>query len=89
MNVAWIKARGESVAAIFVDLHSKRCDVDDCDGQIRIRAIPDISLHLDESKPIDAETIIELPEFSGWEVFLAEISKYTLRICLVDARTVR
>lgn len=85
VNVAWIKASSETVAAIFVDLHSKRCDIDDLDGQIRIRAIPEISLHLDDAKPVNSETVIAFPEFAGWEVFLAEISRYTLRVCLVKA----
>lgn len=82
---------GEGVVAIVVDLDSKRCDVQNDDfgedgaPRVWIRAT-DISLHLTEYAT-NKYTIISFPEFAGWTVWLADISRYTLRVCLVKGKS--
>lgn len=89
VNDGYIHARGDSVVAIYIDMRSKRCRVGATGGgddgpKIEIEADGDgASLHLDESQPRDAVTWIALPEFIGWQVFCAELSRYTLAVCLV------
>lgn len=74
--------RGDGVAAVIVELHSKRCAVDAHGPELFLRATPE-SLHLDEGQPREKDTVIELPDFAGWNVWLAEVSKRTLCVCLI------
>jgi len=43
------------------------------------------SLYLDESKPRDRMTIVDLPEYAGWRVFACDgPNRYTLAVVLID-----
>lgn len=88
VNMAYAIAKGKRVIAIAVDLHSKRGNVGGYwgsgDNGPGVEIYPSKeSLHLDETKPRDSRTTIYFPEFKGWDVWAAEISKYTLAVCLI------
>lgn len=83
---AYISHRGENIAAIVIDLASKRCEFfgeDDGEKCLLYISTTEDSLHLKEESSREVMTLIELPEFAGWRVFLANICKYTLRVCVV------
>jgi hypothetical protein len=71
---ARVVARGEKVAAIFVDMESRGCEMwgevtQECPMLV-------IGSHIHS-------TVIAFPDFPGWEVFAAEISKCTLCVTLI------
>jgi len=75
---------------VYVDLHSKRaklsCTIggDDDSGPGVCLEADDNTLDLDESKPVDSETMIEFPELKGWSVFAADgPARYTLALTLL------
>lgn len=80
--------RYSDVIVLVVDLKSKHCGVmahsvgDDSCPAIIICA-NQRSLHLNEEVNSYEPTDIEFPEYKGWDIFLAEITRYTLRICLI------
>ena len=47
--------------------------------QIRITATNESMRLLDN---YDGDTIIGFPDFSGWRIWLSELTKYELRVCL-------
>jgi len=82
---------GQDVIALAVDLESKRCRVTSfgfMDGVPNVGISADeYSIYLDEAKPRDEDTHIAFPEYAGWSIWCADISKYTLAVCLTrDAR---
>lgn len=86
-DTGMIRAHGEHVAAITVDMQSKRCEVfiDHVEGDLPSIVIErgQYGIHFDESKPPDAMTTIAFPDFPGWEVFLSSICKCTLSVVLI------
>lgn len=82
---AVIMARYKNFAALIVDLKSKYAQVcgssvDDYCGVI-LDATKD-TLFTDKKRK-NLFTEISFPEFVGWRVFAAEVSKYTLKVCLM------
>lgn len=41
------------------------------------------SIHMDPAHDRDSMTFIQFPEFQGWTVFVAEVSRYTLALCML------
>ena len=87
---ARVVARGEKVAAVVVDMESKWCEAwrGVTNEVLKLALMPtEHSINLDTTK--GGVTIIAFPDFPGWEVFAAEISKATLFVTLIhrDWRT--
>ena len=89
VNAAHLHKAGDGIAAVYVDLHSKRAELactgsgDDEPPSITLWANDD-TLHLDESQPKDSPTTFDFPEYLGWRVFAADgPGRYTLAVCLV------
>ncbi len=73
-----IKER-EGIALVIIDL-SERCNITGSyhdDDSVAVA----VDFELDGKT---CEEAIELPDYIGWDIFSAEISKRTLYICLVD-----
>lgn len=86
LNGGSLVAAGKDVAAVTIDMKSKRCEVagesltDDGIPVIWIDGA--IALHLKEG--LESEhTEVAFPDFKGWEIFSAHVCRYTLRICFV------
>jgi hypothetical protein len=78
---ARVVARGEKVAALVVDMESRGCEVwgevtQECPMLV-------IESRLDGTRLYRASTVIAFPDFPGWEVFAAGISKFTLCVTLI------
>lgn len=90
VSCAHIVHEADGIACISMVLHSKRVPTpmhcspgDGHDPELRFMA-DEKSLHLDESRPAYSETIVTIPEYSGWQFFsVATPSKYTVAITLV------
>ena len=86
VNAGNIVAEGKNVVALSVDLHSKYCEVGwvGSDKGTPIVGITrtERSLGLEKGKK-DQVTELIFPTFKGWEVWSANCSRYTLRVCLV------
>lgn len=92
VDTAHLHAGGGDCVAILVDMRSKRCEIITADADedgiptVYFQAT-DGSLHLDESKNRDSFTVIALPEFKGWDFFLAEGGgRYTVRLVLTKGK---
>jgi hypothetical protein len=88
VNGAIVVRESPDIACISVDLRSKRAQISGVCGDLE--GTPELmlsasaeTLHLDETKAMDEETLIGFPEFNGWRVFAADLSRYTLSVCLV------
>lgn len=88
VNHAHAHRSGDGVVAIYVDLASKRIEIDgtgsgDEDLPCLWLAAASDSLHLDESHPRTRQTVIEFPEYPDWQVFSAAVTgRYTIALCL-------
>lgn len=87
VNEGYVHRRGDNVVAAYVDLKSKRAEYA---GAIYEGGKPPVicldaseeTLHIDESKKGET-TLVEFPDFVGWTVFSAHVSKYTLAVVFV------
>lgn len=87
VNDGYVYRKGKDIVAMYVDLVSKYCGAalfGSTAEKIPTIAIcaEERSLHLDETKDHDSFTWIEFPEYAGWSVFEAGVSKYELSVCL-------
>jgi hypothetical protein len=88
VNNGYIKEVGKNIIAIEFDLKSKWCEVDrfyggddkPCGLYIGTN---NRSVSLNEKVDKDEPTVIEFPDFAGWDIFLTDINRYTLKICLI------
>lgn len=81
-SVYWKKY--DEVILLTIGMRSKYCEIlgQGPDNMITIVA-NERSMHLMDGVDRDEPTDIELTGYNeGWRIFLAEISRYTLRICL-------
>lgn len=87
INHGYIYEHSENICAIAIDMKSKRGEVigDGMDNGIPsvIIGANEESLKLHKTKPKDSMTEIEFPNHKGFTVWSAQISKYTIRVCLV------
>ena len=86
---ARILRRGDGVVAIEVNMPSKYCVKGGyiISGHEPPKIIIDANectLYVDETKDRSKSTIISFPRWPGWTVLCADISRYTLLVCLVD-----
>lgn len=84
-----IHRSGKGIVALDIGMRSKHCIVggtiggDNDPPGVIIEAIEE-SLHLNESVPRDAMTVVSFPDYPNWRIWCAECSRYTLAVCLVD-----
>lgn len=85
INMAWIDIKRKGIALVGLDLKSKYCEVGafvhgndlPC---LSIETTP-ASLYLLEGESLEDWTLVEFPAFKGWQIRVAEISKYTGYVC--------
>jgi len=81
-----IKRICSDVALVEIDLISKYCEVDAAGGDDEPPTLyispTEESDYLMEGADVGVVTIVELPDFTGWDIYTAKITKYTLRVCL-------
>lgn len=91
VNAGEIVGRGPDVIALSIDLHSKRCAVEaisaEDDGSPTLYLNGEGALHLHPEHAATEPTLLNLPDYPGWRVFAADISRYTLNVCLVKPAT--
>ncbi len=87
VNWAWIVAESPEIVALEIDLKSKNCATGaTCsDGSMESLLIEatEYSLHLHPRRRREAWTQISFPRWPTWDIFAANIARYTLRVCLV------
>ncbi|MFA6355403.1 MAG: hypothetical protein WCW65_03190 [Candidatus Paceibacterota bacterium] len=88
VNCGWILKEYKDVATVEIDMRSKYCEyecsIGGSDGTCGIGiGTSERSLYLDESKPREHSTIINFPQFVGWNIFAVVSSRYTVAICFV------
>lgn len=84
VQLAWLVLKTKNFAAFEVDMQSKWCEVD-CSGGVD--NLPMVSIGTNSRSTYlsydgNQATMIGFPEFPGWDVWVAECSRYTLRVCL-------
>lgn len=89
VNSGFILEKSNSVVAIGIDMASKRGDVTGIISEDNIPGLlldaNEASLHLQNGKENES-TEISFPQYKGWEVYCASISRYTLKICLIKIK---
>ncbi len=88
-----VVASESSCIAVHFDMQSKRCVVSHASNTTpnelgEMQHYPSVSIAAtDDSYPIseyhNGDTCIAFPGLTGWEIFLADICKYTLSICFI------
>ncbi len=86
-GVTYLKKYSD-VVVLEVDLKSKWCDilahsVSENNCPVIIVYANERSINLNKEVDRRMSTNIEFPEYKGWSIFLAEITRYTLRVCLI------
>ena len=78
---------GDEVAVFYVNMETKYCAVDGFPVDFSDVPIPQIRIvTTEDSRNLgknDGDTIIGFPEYVGWGIWFADVSKYFLRVCLV------
>jgi hypothetical protein len=87
VNHAILYKKNKNIVLIYVDLQSKYCIIDalgsDYDnGPCIYIGINSGSLYLN-TKLKKCCTLIYFPEFKGWDIFSANINKYTIAVTLL------
>lgn len=86
VNHATLLHVGSTIVAIEIDMKSKRGEViaSGSNGEcpVVVIAATEDSLNLDPQKPREEPTSIAFPQFKGWSLFVGELSRYTLYVCL-------
>lgn len=86
-TAARIRAQGDGVVAITVDLRSKwACLAGHGDGALGVGVFLEAgprTTHTTSRAAILGDTGVWFPDFKGWTVFCADVSKYMLRVVLV------
>ena len=86
VNCAYVHREAPGIVCIYVDLHSKRAWLSAAGGDPPCLYLDanEHTLHVDESVPRNAMTLVELPEYAGWDVFACDgPARYTLAVVLV------
>lgn len=76
---AFIRAQSETVAALMGNMQTKDCTVAAIGGD---DGVPMLAISAPGYNG-QAWTEVIFPEWKGWEVWCAEIARYTLTLCLV------
>lgn len=88
VNRGYIKEVGKNIVAMEIDLGSKYCEAifslyEDNGTTGVVLCATERSLHLNEKTTRDDITTIVFPDFIGWDVFVCEVARYTLSVCLI------
>lgn len=86
---AYMHAEADGIACIYVDLHSKRamepmlsCGPDQY-PELYFTANEE-TMGLDGTKPRDSMTVVQFPEYLGWDIFACDgPRRYTVALTLV------
>lgn len=84
---AFVEHEADGIALVTIDCDTKYPELGPVGGgdwpMVGLCA-SGASLHLDETQSRDAVTIVDFPEFAGWEVFCCDGSgRYEMRLALV------
>jgi hypothetical protein len=86
VNQGHVFIKHDDIVCVYIDLHSKRASVNSTSSGsipcVHLEAVEE-TLHVDESKPRELLTVLKFPEYAGWDIFSAKVSRYTLSICLI------
>ena len=90
LNKGYVVAAGENIAAIEIDMRSKRCEVmaesATEDGAPVIWLCGTTRLHLKKGYE-EEQTEVVFPDYKGWKIFSAYVCRYTFRVCFVRNQT--
>lgn len=91
VNFGWVHKLGKGIVAIGIDLQSKYCNLMACtngdsDGPGVILVADKNTLYLKRGKSVEELTWIQFPEYQGWNIWCAQIGRYTLSICLIKEK---
>lgn len=88
VNCGFIKEASKNIVALEIDLKSKYCEVQSVSGgegepcSIFIVATrQSVSLNKNHKKYDPTE--IEFTDFIGWDIFTCNLTRYTLKVCLI------
>lgn len=86
-DAAVVIQEAENIVALSISMESKRCFVDasygSSEGDIGIIIDCDEnSLFLSEEAE-DTVTLVEFPEYRGWQYFASSSGRYDIQVCLV------
>ena len=83
LNDAAVIHEADGIACVEIDCASKYPgDIGTAGDEFFVSAAPG-SLRLDETKPRDAFTRFELPEFAGWRCWAECCGRYEIRVVMV------
>lgn len=87
INRGYIWKKGKDITLLLVDMHSKRGDIiaygeENNAPELIIGANKD-SLYLNNKLSHNSLTNIIFPELKGWTIIMANISKYSIYVCLI------
>jgi len=75
----------ENIVLLEIDMRSKNCEVKAyANGPSVFIGSTEYSVDLNENGDPDEWTWVDFPKYNGWEIFLSDISRYTLRMCLIN-----
>lgn len=84
VNGAWIQQDGADVKAVGVDLSTKRAEISYTSD------VPEIGLDVGcgslHGSGVHGVTILRFPTLVGWQIWSADVSRYTVHICFVRSR---
>ena len=89
VNSATVERDYGDCLLVHVDLHSKRAVLEctggsDEEGPCIYLGADENTLHLDDSQPREASTVVEFHELRGWRVFCADgPGRYTVSLALL------
>ena len=85
-KTAAIFKKSKNIVLLYVDMATKyaeaSCYVSSDYPGVMLTATTH-TLHVDKTKPDDADTYIEFRMYPGWDVFATNIGRYTMAVCLV------
>ncbi len=79
VNEGWVKAEGENVIALEIDMETKYCEVD----SLVFGGVPGIIIAANSDESLKNPTWIEFPEYPEYRIWSAQIFRYTLCVCLI------
>jgi hypothetical protein len=84
----WVRRAGRDVTVLELDLKSKYAEVEDYhtpedEAPCVVLGVGGLTLRATRLKRF---TVVSFPEFPGWWVYMADVSRYTLRVVLMRGR---